>query len=411
MLTAEANERLTATRRGTAAGELLRRYWMPVAAVAELGDRPTHKVRVLGEDLVVFRDGSGGYGLIQERCAHRGCSLAYGLPDARGLRCSYHGWLYSAAGACLEQPAEPAGNRFKDRIKVTAYPVEELGGLLYAYLGPLPAPVLPRFDVLVWPGCLRHIGKTVLPVNWVQVMENSVDPVHLEWLHGHLGNYELQRRGQPPTAGIAAKHLKIGFDRFEYGIIKRRVVEGRTESDEEWRVGHPVIFPNMLRVGRTGVYGLQIRVPVDDHNTLIWWYSAFRSPGVEPPPQPEPPVFDVPYLADGDFILDTVEGQDMMAWVTQGSVADRSTENVATSDRGVVMYRRLLSEQIQRVAEGEDPIGVVREPHDCIVLQQEESLYYQNAEAIELAIRREPGMRYSPIADDVVKLLIKGLPE
>lgn len=407
MISAEANKELTEVGQGTPMGDLLRRYWMPVVAIADFHTRASLKVRILGEDLVAFRDKSGRYGLIQEQCAHRKCSLAFGLPDDRGLRCPYHGWLYDSKGACLEQPAEPEFSRFRDRIQMVAYPVKEMAGLLFGYFGPDPAPLLPRYDVFSWDNALRHVGRTELPVNWVQAMENSMDPTHLEWLHGKLGNYELERLGQPLTSGIVAKHIKIGFDLFEYGIIKRRIVEGRTEDDEEWRIGHPIVFPNMLRVGRGGVYGMQIRVPIDETNTRIWWYATFRAPGVRAPEQVEVPVFEVPYIdKNGDFVLDTVEGQDMMAWITQGLIVDRTTEHVGTSDKGVLMYRKLLFEQAEKALKGEDPMGIIRDEsaNECIVFPQEENLYYQNAEALELSLRREPGMRYSPIADDVVKL-------
>ncbi|GAA5199878.1 aromatic ring-hydroxylating dioxygenase subunit alpha [Rugosimonospora acidiphila] len=410
MLSAHLNKRLTEVGAGTPMGDLLRRYWHPVAGVEQLRQARTKRVRLLGEDLVLFRGGEHTYGLIAERCEHRGCSLFYGIPGPDGLRCSYHGWLYSPEGACLEQPAESDHSRFRDRVRINAYPVRELGGLLFAYLGPAPAPVLPPFDVYTWPGAIRQAGYTVLPVNWLQPMENSLDPVHFEWLHGHYGNYVYEQQGKPPTSQIVRKHLRIGFDQFEWGIIKRRVVEGTTEDDEAWRVGHPIVFPNILRVGRNGTHGFQVRVPVDDENTLIWWYSCFRPSGVDIPPQDSVPIFEVPYQDEnGELILDTVEGQDMMAWLTQGRVADRTTEHLGASDRGVVMYRQLLVSEMAKVAEGKDPIGVIREPppSGIVELPQEEELYYRGAEGIREDIERGPGMRYSPILDQIVDLYLR----
>src|SRR6266540_769199 len=148
MLTKEQNELLTQVDRGTPAGELLRRYWHPIAVAAELTDAsPTRFVRVLGEDLVLFKDKSGNVGLIQDHCAHRGASLLYGRIEERGIACAYHGWLYDTSGSCLETPAEPAGSMFHLTVRMTAYPVQELAGLYWAYLGPPPAPVIPRYDV------------------------------------------------------------------------------------------------------------------------------------------------------------------------------------------------------------------------------------------------------------------------
>src|SRR5687768_17067664 len=155
MLAKEENEKLTRVGPATPAGELLRRYWHPVAVAAELTEeKPIKAVKILGEKLVVFRDRSGRYGLLAEQCAHRMASLAYGRTEADGIRCPYHGWKYDVDGRCLEQPAEPAESTFKDRVRQKAYKIEKLSGLLYAYMGPEPAPLLPRWDVLV-----REDGK------------------------------------------------------------------------------------------------------------------------------------------------------------------------------------------------------------------------------------------------------------
>ena len=184
MLTREENEFLTQVSRGTPCGELLRRYWHPVAAAGEFTEeKPIRPVKILGEELVVYRDKKGNYGLVGEHCPHRSASLAYGRVDDEGIRCPYHGWKFDCMGKCLEQPAEPVDSTFKDRIKHVAYPVEYLGGLIYAYLGPAPAPLLPRWDVLVWEHGKRWIVKeSIIDCNWLQPMENSVDPSHLYWL-------------------------------------------------------------------------------------------------------------------------------------------------------------------------------------------------------------------------------------
>ena len=204
MLTREENDLLTRVGRGTPGGELLRRYWHVVAASGELTeDKPIKPVKLLGEDLVAYKDKHGRYGLVGEQCPHRMASLAFGRVDEEGIRCPYHGWKFDSAGNCLEQPAEPPERAFKEKIRHKAYPIEKLGGLLFGYLGAEPTPLLPRWDVLAWANGKRSIEiHELLRCNWLQPTENSVDPSHLYWLHGntaHLGqaveHYEITRYG------------------------------------------------------------------------------------------------------------------------------------------------------------------------------------------------------------------------
>ncbi|MBI3968369.1 MAG: Rieske 2Fe-2S domain-containing protein [Chloroflexi bacterium] len=361
MLSREMNDRLTRVGPGTPLGELLRRYWQPIATTTELKAEPVLAVTLLGEHLALYRTDEGKLGLVSQRCPHRGASLAFGIPEEDGLRCPYHGWKFSSEGRCLEMPAEPPDTTFKERICIPAYPVQELGGLIWAYLGPAPAPLLPRHDLFVRDDLEREIGITRLPVNWLQIMENSFDPTHLEHLHTRYMNYVMKRKGQPPIAK-EKRHVKIGFDLFEWGIIKRRLLEGQSEDADDWKIGHPVLFPNMLAVGASHEPQYQIRVPIDDRHTLHYWYFT-KLRGAGKPPQTEIPVFDFPYAyEDGRLIVDTVFNQDMMVWVTQGTINDRTTERLGTSDRGIIRYRSLLDEQMEKVARGEDPMAVIRDP-------------------------------------------------
>jgi 5,5'-dehydrodivanillate O-demethylase oxygenase subunit len=362
MLSKEMNERLTRLGPGTPLGNLLRRYWFPIARTPELDQEPVLAVTLLGENLALFRSDAGGLGLVAQRCPHRGASLAYGIPEEEGLRCPYHGWRFDTTGQCNEQPAEPPESTFYERIRIPAYPVQELGGLIWAYLGPEPVPLLPRWDILVRDDLDRGIGVTHLPINFLQAMENSMDPIHFEWLHAVYGNYVNKRQGKP-AAMTPRKHEQIAFDIFEYGIYKRRLLEGEDpETSEDWLTGHPVIFPYILAVGDHSRPTLQIRVPVDDTHTLHYWYRAEqRSPGA--PPQTSIPISDVPYVhKHGRLVVETINGQDMMAWITQGEISDRTTERLGTSDRGVILFRNLLLEQIDRVERGEEPMGVIRDP-------------------------------------------------
>jgi len=372
MLTREENERLTRVGPGTPAGELLRRYWHPVAVANELKEQPTKFVRILGEDLVLFKDKSGNAGLIQDHCPHRGASLLYGRVEERGISCAYHGWLYDTAGNCLETPAEPAGSMFHLTVKARAYPVQKFMGMYWAYLGPLPAPAIPKYDVWVRKDGRRRLEvQPVIDCNWFQAMENSVDPAHLQILH-----QELTGRGRTPpsttrvfTDDIAA----LDFYVFSHGIIKKR--EYKTGAVDE----HPLLFPTVLRVNNS----TEIRVPVDDEHLMIF------EPFFEPSPDgsiveddDDPPVtylepFKTPVAPHpvGRFRWDQVSAQDAAAWETQGIVADREHERLATSDRGVVLLRRVMLEQIERVQQGLDPLGLERDPdHSMIDTKLEETL-------------------------------------
>ena len=362
MLSREENAYLTQVGPGTPAGELLRRYWHPVAVAGELTDeKPIKAVRILGENLAVFRDTKGRFGLVAERCPHRSASLAYGRVDAEGIRCPYHGWKFDRGGRCLEQPSESPESSFKDRVRQRAYPVEKLAGLLYAYLGPEPVPLLPRWDVLA-----REDGKrwtvidSLIDCNWLQPMENSVDPAHLFWLHGDSAHLV----GHSPDYGESHD-----FIRFEYGIMKRRTTPGKKPGDPPMVDEHPLVFPSILRhVARfkkdAGFrHNLQIRVPVDDTHTQVYRVN-FMPTATDRSPADQDPPFEHCALKrpDGRFDMTMVPAQDAMAWETQGGVADRGEENLGASDKGVIFFRKLLKEQIDIVQSGGEPMGVIRDP-------------------------------------------------
>jgi 5,5'-dehydrodivanillate O-demethylase len=417
MLTSEENELLTRIGPGTRMGNLLRRYWQPVAGVAEMKDRWTMRVRLLGEDLVLFKDRTGKFGLIGEHCPHRGASLFYGIPTENGLRCPYHGWKFDGTGTCVEQPNEPENNALRGKALTPGYPVEELGGLLFAYLGPLPAPLVPRFSGFVWDRAIRAIGKAVVPCNWLQIMENSVDPVHTEWLHGAL--YEFVRESEGAKVAISRHHVKIAFDEFEYGIVKRRLLEGQSEDCEDWRVGHPLVFPNLLSVGSGG--GLfkqntfQIRVPIDDTNTMHWWYHAWvPADDVDAPPhllEQTPPVYEPRFVDEkGEYKLDFIEAGDIMAWVTQGPIANRANEHLGASDRGVSLFRKMLRRELEKSERGEDPLGVIRDlARNTVIelpIERGKEMY---SDGVKVFISRS-AISFSPIVDDLIKLFSRPNP-
>jgi 5,5'-dehydrodivanillate O-demethylase len=365
MLTAEENDYLTRVGPGTPAGELLRRYWHPISIAADLTpENPAKFVRILGEDLVLFVTPSGVAGLLHDRCAHRGVSLSYGRVEERGISCAYHGWLYDVKGNCLETPAEPAESKFCLTVKQKAYPVKKLAGLYWAYMGPLPAPEIPKWDVWArtdgwhW---LRALPR--LDCNWLQAMENSVDTAHLHILHQELVTDGFKVTST--TRGTIDNLVKYEMDEFEHGIIKRRVFrDGKVEE-------HPLLFPTWLRqANRT-----QIRVPIDDTHTYVVYIHFVPDSAEARPANGEVPVnyrkpFKNPPEERHPFArhrLDEVDAQDFMAWETQGPIHDRTRERLSASDRGIVLYREMLKREIDKVQQGLEPMNVFRDPNGPII--------------------------------------------
>jgi 5,5'-dehydrodivanillate O-demethylase len=331
-------------------GELLRRYWIPLAPASEIDEKGKRQIRLLGEDLVLYKDGAGHYGLLAEQCVHRSASLFYGRVEPVGLRCPYHGWRYDERGRCLEQPAEPADSTYKNTIQQPAYPVEELGGVLFGYLGPAPVPLLPRYDILVREDWVRRIEiHPVLDCNWLQPMENAVDPAHLYWLHGYAGG------------AAAAPDERMELEPFEYGIYKYHF-------DEHHEEVHPLVFPHILR-GPGNV--IHFRIPMDDtHTGVLYVLYGLASNGSTHKQEHVPYSYIGPIKDEIDDYgfprfrhhMRTFASHDGMAWETQGAIADRSREHLASSDRGIAAFRKMLWEQLEAMENGRDPIGVIRDP-------------------------------------------------
>ena len=364
---ASVNEKLTRVGPGTPMGALMRRYWQPIAAVAELDDHPTKPVRLLGEDLVLYKDLSGRYGLIERHCPHRRADLSYGIVEACGLRCSYHGWRYDHEGRCVEQPFEEMSNpesRYKDRIRVNAYPVEAKRGLLWTYLGPLPAPLVPNWEPFTWGNGFVQIVFSEVPCNWLQCQENSIDPVHFEWLHENWVQRMRNREGRN-----APKHLKLDFEEIEYGIVYKRVREDTDERNPFWTVGRVCLWPNALFTGNH----FEWRVPIDDTKTLsVGWFFTRVPREREPYVQAKIPSWTAPVVdpATGRNITSHIMNQDFIGWIGQGEIADRTKEHLGASDRGIVMMRRRLLDDIDRIAKGQEPKAVIRDAaiNQCVQL-------------------------------------------
>lgn len=363
-------EALTQVDAGSSIGELLRRYWMPIAAVAELEDKPIQPVRVLGEDLILYKDRSGTYGLLDRWCPHRRFDLAYGMIEDEGLRCSHHGWRFNESGRCLEQPFEDTVNpeaEFKQRIGTKSYPVEAKAGLLWAYLGPAPASLLPDWAGFYSPG-FSVVAFLHLPCNWVQVMEGFYDPVHVEWLHDRW-SYRLHDREIPARR---PRHTGFRWLDFDYGVVFQR----RLDGSDKWLADRTVLFPNVDAAGGQGWYMTWV-VPVDETHTLLAYrltMTSWKTPrgqvmipakrGVEQarvPAYRKRAALDPVAGPSKDFGSHLVS-QDYASWLGPGTIVDRTREHLGETDRGVIMFRKKLFEQAAIVAAGGDPQGVLREP-------------------------------------------------
>jgi len=222
--------------------------------------------------------------------------------------------------------------------------------------------LLPRWDALVRDDLYKTTRITELPCSWLQCMDNSLDPTHFEHLHGVYGNYMMKKLGRPPMLN-PARHVKIDFDVFEYGIYKRRLTEGMTEEATDWTIGHPIIFPYTLAQGGPGQMSWQFRVPMDDTHTLhIVMMGGQPSDGKQVSADPHVEHDEIVYDDLGRVFADSIVRQDEMAWIGQGAISDRTTEHLVTSDKGIMLYRKLLIENMEKVERGEDPMGVIRDP-------------------------------------------------
>jgi nitrite reductase/ring-hydroxylating ferredoxin subunit len=356
---------LTDVGAGTPMGELLRRYWHPIGVTADAGTTP-RQVRVLGEDLILFRDTTGRPGLVHPHCAHRGSSLYYGKVEARGIRCCYHGWLFDVQGHCLEQPCEPGGGRAKDKVRQPWYPVQELYGLVWAYLGPPEKkPVLPRYECLevLDEGELLETndasigggGPQVIPCNWLQHYDNLVDPFHVVVLHSSFSGTQFveQMAVMPEVTWDTQAHSvrTVALRKLPDGRTLRRISEA----------GLPTlrVIPSP-RIGRYGrVESLGWILPIDDHSFRIFVVGRVKEIGE---------LARMRSRLNGKLWeeLTAAEHQqfpgDYEAMTSQGPIARHSEEHLATSDRGIVMLRRLLQKQLDAVAAGQDPAGVSFDP-------------------------------------------------
>jgi 5,5'-dehydrodivanillate O-demethylase oxygenase subunit len=399
MITKEDNDALTQVGPGTPMGELMRRYWQPIAAATQLDENPVMRVKLLGESLVLYRDRNGGMGLVSDTCAHRRVNLVFGMPESEGIRCPYHGWLYDNTGQCLEMPSEPADSTFPQRIQIAAYPVQELCGLIFAYLGPQPAPLLPRWDLFVYDNVLRDIGFQVLPCNWLQMQENDVDPAHLANLHGRFSNYALERLGRSDLKRSGSRPLQpVGkWEEHEFGLLN---LEPSVR---------PAIFPNVNSFSTELMY----RVPQDDTHTLHVFFSVYPMPPDRVIEQPRIPYYIIPPSVDEEGLpiwseLDSNGGQDAMAWIAQGPIVDRTQERLAESDRGIILFREMLRRQMKIVEDGGEPMNVFRDPakNVCLNITPRDGTRPQWEGPNNIYVRRVNGpYKHSPVAKQLAEMV------
>ena len=355
------NAAWTEVGRGKPMGELLRRYWHPVGLVSHATDTPK-AVRVLGEDLVLFRDGKGRAGLLESRCCHRGTTLYYGRVDQHGIRCCYHGWQFDVEGHCLEQPCEPDGGRHRDRVRQPWYPIEERYGLIFAYMGPPEKkPVLPRYECLenLDPGeivdaddtSLGGGGGVIIPCNWMQHYENIPDAFHVPILHGSFSGVQfVAQMGIMPK--VRWEYSELGVETHSVRVLD----DGRVH----YRVSEAAlptlrVIPNPRVAQYTRVEQIGWVLPIDDTNFRIYVAGRVKKKGE---------IGHNRSKMNGKFWWELTEEEhqkfpgDHEAQVGQGPITYHSDEHLATSDQGVVMLRRFIQRQLDALAEGKDPAGV-----------------------------------------------------
>jgi phenylpropionate dioxygenase-like ring-hydroxylating dioxygenase large terminal subunit len=393
MLSAAQNDLITRVAAGTPAGTLLRRYWQPAALVDELaGNRPIRPVRLFGEDLVLFRDGDGRYGLIERACPHRGTDLAFGRLEDGGLRCAFHGWLFDVHGTCLQTPAEPDDSNLCANIRQKAYPVIEKSGILFAYLGPGAPPAFPNFDCFVAPSTHTFAFKGMIDCNWLQSLEVGIDPAHTSFLHRFFHDedpaqgYGRMFRDTTIGADMPMTRIMREFPRprievepTDYGM---RIVTLRriSDSDAHIRVTN-LLFPNAFHIPMSREMTItQWHVSIDD--VRHYWYAIFTSFGApvnrDEMRRQRLELYELPDYVPrknkhNDYGFDPHEQEhetytgmgtdinvhDQWACESMGAIQDRTREHLGQSDKAISAYRRILREAIAAAQNGARPMMVL----------------------------------------------------
>jgi phenylpropionate dioxygenase-like ring-hydroxylating dioxygenase large terminal subunit len=377
--------------RGTPGGAWFRRYWIVVGTAKDLGDIP-RAVKILGEDLVLFRDELGRVGLLGLQCPHRGASLEYGDIEDGGLRCPYHGWLFNVRGQCLEMPAEPKDSNFPQKVKHLSYPVQEQGGLLFAYMGADrdDPPPLPRYSPLTERGGRRHIEAVrQCDYNWFNFFENSADPAHICILHRHAGYGEMSWGDQ----FFSYKRMpEFDYVEMDYGM-KVVMTKPGPEPGTEWADEMSLALPSIIQVGDTEFVHAKVDAaalarngsqcehilfltPNDDDHFMIFTVDYYTGP--------DPDFFEklrrmrareIPKQTVREYdrrqympFKGNIRQEDLMTQATQGMLGERS-EQLGASDRGVIRFRSIVIDAIETAVSGGRPKGVLMQERADEIIQ------------------------------------------
>ena len=388
------NQTLTMTGPGTPMGEVLRRYWLPALMIDELPepDCPPVRVKLLTEPLVAFRDSSGRVGLLEEFCPHRRTSLFLGRNEEDGLRCVYHGWKFDVVGNCLDMMNEPEGSDYRTKVKAVSYPTVEMGGTIWAYMGPADKQLPPpRFEWTQVPDSHRLVSKNLQECNWLQALEGGIDTAHAPILHRRITTNTTRPGIGFDTDFVQGAAPKVEVERTDYGFRYAGIRSLDGQEKNFIRSYHYIMPFTQVRPQQFGLYGGEPRtliaghtwVPMDDENSMVynWLYSFGEEPLSEADRDIErqlgrgPEDLDANYRSyrnrDNDWKIDRqvqkhetftgIEGintQDQAVQESMGSIVDRSTENLAASDMAIVVARRMLLDAASTVADGGDPPGL-----------------------------------------------------
>ena len=394
MLSQRENELVVRTGPSTPSGELMRRYWIPALLSRELSaaDCPPVRVKLLGERLVGFRDTQGRVGILDEFCAHRRASLFLGRNEECGLRCVYHGWKFDIEGNCLDTPNEPPELDFKHKIHLKAYPTVETGGVIWAYMGPRDKmPAAPKFEWTQVPETHRHVSKVWEECNWLQAMEGGLDSAHTAFLHRKLTADSSKQGISPKSYKVRAMAPKLEIDLTDYGYMYASV---RSLAEGDYvRIYHYVMPFHQLRSFQLGGGGVgekrpiikgHMWVPMDDENCMVYnWTYSFGDDSLREEDRIEKGIGngpdDVDFAnnfrkkrhKDNNWLIDRdaqkvasytgifgTNTQDHAIQESMGSIVDRTQEHLGSTDRAIIMARRLILKAANTVKEGGSPPGL-----------------------------------------------------
>jgi phthalate 4,5-dioxygenase oxygenase subunit len=398
MLSKENNDLITQTGPGTPGGKLLRSYWQPIVTAEEMpaGGDPK-PIRIMSEDLVLFRDDDNRLGLIGLHCPHRGTDLSYGRVEDGGLRCLYHGWAFDVNGNCIDQPAEPEDKKFCHKVRHTAYPVQEKGGVIWTYMGEGEPPLIPDLPFLTPPEENRAVFRVEQDCNWVQALEGSIDPSHVSYLHGMGGATDPDDPDDIDLAGVAKldDHPSLEIQRLRYGAricALRKLPNGRSHLRvTNYVYPNATALPNNVSAGGDGKpprgtgCGGRYYVPIDDtHHCRYEFVSTYDEP-IDKDSHRARRVGNVTedlrhvrsaanrYLQDRDEMkTKTFAGlgpyfpaHDCFAIESQGAIQDRTTEHLGVTDIAVIEMRKAIIDAIQKMQEGAEAPGLLRDPAEA----------------------------------------------